>query len=377
MRGLIARIYEQLIILGWVKSRKKTFYVSRVRNKAKWVYVSYIPEVLCDVLSEKEMRSHQNLREQIAMVKCLNELGYNVFVQNYSTKPIFPNINVAIIFGLEPVFEEACMHYPEAKKIYYATGAYYEFQNRQVRMMTDYVNKKCQSRLPYYRIVRPHNSAEIADAILQIGSLYTVQTYPQNLQKKITCIHQSTQEFKEYTIQYAEENEYLFVASAGNVLKGAFLLLEYFSCHPELTLHWVGPMEDDFKHAVSSYMKENIKTYGFLDWNSETMHNIVNRCNYIIYPSGTEGTPGAVLCAMKCGLIPIVSKPAAFDEIETYGIIINDYKAESIGKSIATLSTLKREEILERKRKCSEFIQENYTLDQYSKELMMYFMKLS
>lgn len=372
MKRLYTWIYYKLIIYGIIRSRKKNYFISRVKNNAKWAYISYIPEVLCGNISIKEMRKHQNMQEQIAMVKCFNSMGYNVFVQAYYIEPIFPNIDVEIIFGLEPVFEKACMHYPNAKKIYYATGAYYEFQNNQVQRMTDYVNLKCNSNLPYRRLVKPHQSAKLADDILQIGSKFTIETYPEYLRNKIKCIHQSTQDFSIPKIKYAKENEFLFVASEGNVLKGSFLLLEYFSKHPEYTLHWVGPLEDDFRSVVSVYITNNIKTYGFLDWESDTMKKIVARCNYIIYASGSEGSPGAVLCAMKCGLIPIVSYPSAFDEIDSYGFIIPEFSCDDIENAVIKSVMLNEHEVLKLKRNCSEYIQQTYSLMRFSNEFMFF-----
>ena len=64
----------------------------------------------------------------------------------------------------------------------------------------------------------------------------------------------------------------------------------------------------------------NIKLWGFMDINSDELTAIIDRCNFLIYPSGSEGgCPGAVINSMKKGLIPIVTPWAAFDGIEEYG----------------------------------------------------------
>lgn len=375
-RNLRENVRNLFVVLGLKKSKSGNYYVSRTSLFAPWVYIAYIPEILCKNIDIKELMVHQNRQEMIAIVNIFNDLGYNAYIQSYSSRnPYFPKINVKIVFGLEPLFGEACAHYPAALKIYYATGAYYKFQNAQVHKMTDFVNQNCNCSLPYRRLVAPHNSVEIADKILQIGSKYTLQTYPSDIKSKITCIHQRTLIFQTPDIEYASENEFLFVASEGNILKGAFLLIEYFRQHPELTLNWVGPIEDDFWEVVRPRVTANIKTYGFLEWSNEEMQQIVKRCNYFVYPSGSDGTPGAVLCAMKCGLIPVVTHIAAFDEIDQYGFLIEEYSVAEIDKALKKALSLSPQQIVEKKLQNSSYINNHHHLKRFMEEFEMYIRK--
>ena len=373
-RNIKEKVTNLLIILGFKKPKSGNYYVSRNSVFSPWVFVSYIPDILCNKIDINELMVHQHRQEMIAIVNVLNELGYNVFVQNYASKnPHFPNINVKIVFGLEPLFEKACKHYPNALKIYYATGAYYEFQNAQVHRITDYVNNTYHCNLPYRRCVQPHDSVNIADKILQIGSKFTISTYPEYIQKKITCIHQSTLIFPEPDIKYAPENEFLYIASEGNILKGAFLVAEYFSKHQELKLNWVGPIEADVLSILSPKLTSNIIIHGVQSWDSQNMRKIVAKCNYVIYPSYSEGgSPGAVLCAMKCGLIPIVTRPAAMDEIDALGFLISDYSIEAIENSVAKALYLSQKDIESKKYKVYSYIHHNHWLLQFMDEFKMY-----
>ena len=312
------------------------------------------------------------------MVEVFNSLGYNVYVQDYYSNNSIPQINPQIIIGHEPNMIRASKLYPDAKKIYYATGAYSEHQNNQIKLITDIINKKYNCRIPYRRLVECSNprysilnAYKIADWVLLIGSKFTIATFPKEIQTKITTIHQSSQ----YTCEIDEmklspNNEFFFMGSSGNLLKGVSLLIEYFSEHPELVLNIVGSMEEDVKNALQKKITPNIKLHGFMNVNSVEFIEIVKRCNFIIYPSGSEGgVPGAVLNSMKLGLIPIVTKWSAFDEINDYGYLMEEWDTESIDKGVQWGETLTEKEVIERKKKCSNYVTQTYNINKYKKEL--------
>ena len=56
--------------------------------------------------------------------------------------------------------------------------------------------------LPYSRLVDAHNSCEISDVIFQIGSSFTIQTYPSKLQNKINIINQSSNFVQECDLKH-------------------------------------------------------------------------------------------------------------------------------------------------------------------------------
>ena len=373
------RIYQLLrqVYIRLFRNPPKNYYISKVSRKAPWVYIAYISEVFYHLHDESILTLHQNMKEAIEMVNVFNEMGYNVYVQSYLSRDKIPRINPQIIIGHEPNMARASMLYPNAWKIYYATGSYGAHQNHQIKKMTDYVNQKYDSQIPYRRLVDDSifESYKLADDILMIGSKYSQDTFPDKLIGKITRIHQSTQLLKvEKEIQYARPNEFFFMGSSGNLLKGIPLLLEYFSEHKELTLNIVGPIEEDVERALRRMMTNNIVFHGWLNVNSAEMAEIVSRCNFIVYPSGSEGgMPGAVLNSMKFGLIPIVTKWAAFDEIEDYGYLMNEWSTESIHQGIAWAMSMSAEMVLNYKIKCAEYVNQTYTLATYKKELSAFF----
>lgn len=354
----------------------KDSYVSIVSPKAPWVYIAYIADVFFHLSDEEYLSSHQNKREALAQVEIFNKLGYNVFVQDYLSKNKIPKIKFSIVFGHEPNFVRASIKNPTALKIHYVPGAYIDHRNGQIIKMTDYVNQMYNCNIPYRRLLefdnQKHSSKiayEIADKILLIGSKYTIATFPIHLQPKIVPIHQSTQATRIVNdIQYSHQNEYFFMGSYGNILKGITLLIEYFSSHQENTINIVGPLEPDVENAIKKSLSNNIKLHGYIDINSDKMTEIMQRCNFIIYPSGSEGMPGAVLNSMKNGLIPIVTQWAAFDEIKEFGYLLEDWSVDSIGEGVTWSKSMGRKEILQLKQKCAEYVKKTYNLNQYKKE---------
>ena len=352
---------------------KESTYQIINNNSDEWVYICYIAQVFYHLDDTQYLDSHQNKREAIVIANTFHKLGYNVYIQEFSSNKKIPNLNFTIIFGIESNFYKACKRFPQAKKIYYATGAYFKHQNKQIYDMTNYINSTYKSNLTYKRLVKPHKSIEIADSILQIGSNFTISTYPEQYQSKISLIHQSTQINSQSQIKkYAKENEYFYMGSGGNALKGLVLLIEYFHQHTELYLNIVGPIENDFYNTLKNQIGNNIKIWGFLNVNSPQFSQIIKRCNFIIYPSGSEGIPGAVINSMKKGLIPIVTPWAAFNEINNYGFLLEKWDIESINKGIKWSQSLSIETIEKLSKDCQTYVNQNYNITNFEKEFNQY-----
>ena len=356
------KIYRRLFLSDEV-------VVHRTAKDAPWALVSYIPFALTHWYDDEFLDEHQSRREMFVIDRVLREAGYNVYNIANSSKRKLPNKDFKLIFGLEPVFCKACEEYPNATKVYYATGAYVDHQNGMIKKLTDEFNAKYATKIPCRRTVEHHKAAYQADKILQIGSEYTKETYPEELRDKITLIHQSTQSVRLLEkIDYAPENEYFFMSSSGNILKGVPQMVECFAKHPELKLHIVGPLEEDVVEALKDLLTPNIVLHGFMNVNSDGYLNILSKCNFIIYPSGSEGVPGAVLNSMKNGLIPVCTKWASFENIEDYGYVLSDVTESEVEGGIQWTMSLTKEEIAQMKLKCMNMISNVYTLRYFEKD---------
>lgn len=355
--------------LRWiVKLRKRDVYVKESSPNWPWVFVSYIPSAF--YARKEQLDIHQNQREMLRIVDVITELGYNVYVMDYLSKRELPDIDVKVVFGIDPLFHTGCQKYTNAVMVYYATGAYFLHQNRMVIHLTNEFNMMFNSNIPYRRLVQPHDSCQIADKILLIGSGYTVETYPKEVLHKISIIHQSTQNSKTLDhVEVAKEREFVFMGSGGNALKGIGLLIRYFSVHTDYVLHIIGPMEDDLLRSIGKFTTSNIKFHGFLNVNGDKFLSIVKRCNFLIYPSGSEGCPGAVLNLMNNGVIPIVSRWASFDEISHYGYMLDSLSIDSIDMAVDWANSLTDDEILRMKKDVKYFTLKTYNIERYTIEL--------
>ncbi|MBR1783337.1 MAG: glycosyltransferase [Bacteroidales bacterium] len=371
--------------LGYPNGWMRDVYVSRVGTQNPWAYVSYIADVFYELDNDEYLASHQNVREAVEIVRALNRQGMNVYVQTFHSAISLPALkNVRLVFGVEPNYNRACQLYKDAYMIYYATGAYAEHQNNQVIVSTNAFNEKYGSNLPYRRLLsNPHSADgalvayEYADKMLMIGSSFTLATFPVHLQKKISFIRQSTQELNVmHEVTDAPENEFLFIGSYGNVLKGIPLLVDFFSTHRSMVIHIVGPLESDLMEALKNSLTPNIIFHGRLNLNSANFKTLVSTCNFIVYPSGSEGSPGSVLCAMKFGMIPIVTPWAAFDEIKDYGYVMKDWSIDALADGILWAVSLKPDSRLKYKQRCAEYARNNYTIDLFRAQINAYFEKI-
>lgn len=351
----------------------ESVYVSEVSKEAPWVYCSYIANVFYHKDDEAYLNVHQALREAIEMVHVLNKIGYNVYVQDYNSNKPLPEINMSVVFGHSPNLELAAKKWPNAYVVMYATGPLYIHQNAQEQLMVDLVNERLGTDFKVERWVPPYDSHTIADKILMIGSRATIETFPEECRPKITLIHPSSQARQIVDpVRYAHENEYFFMASVGNLLRGIPLLIESFSSHPDKILHVFGPI-GPYLGYVKDSLPSNIHIHGFVDINSDEMASIMSRCNYMVYPTGSDGIPGSLINAMVNGLIPIVSKWGAFDEIYDYGYLMKNWDVKAIDEALAWSESLSPQQCLSLKQRCSAFVKDQYNLKRFSEEFEAFF----
>lgn len=346
-------------------------YVCKTGDNNKWVFISYIPEAIYYSFDDFYLNAHQSRREMCEIIHIFTKLGYNVYCSNFNNKKV-PNIKFSVVFGIEPCFITACQLNPNAIKIYYATGAYSAHQNFMIKKRTDGFNEKNQSDYPYQRLVPDNVFLYMVDYILQIGSHFTVETYPTKYQSLITTIHQSSTINNRFRINDKNIDkivDILWIGGSGEILKGLDLVFDSLG-NTKYVLHVVGSVSDKFK----SYYKKcrNIRYYGFIDVNSDIFVNICKKCMFLLYPSCTEGCPGAVINSMSMGVIPIVSKWAAFDEIDDYGYVLDDLTVEAINKAMTWVESLSKDQILDLSKRCFDFSRKMYNLDNFKREFELF-----
>lgn len=345
-------------------------------KERKSILISYLTKPFRYLDDKNYLNGHQNRREVLLLDSVLNNLDFNRRYVRFDC-PTFFKRKYDVVFGLEPNFIKAANKNPDSLKVYYATGAYWKHQNRMIETRTDKFNKEHNSNVKYSRLNQPHNAAEIADYIIQIGSQYTIKTYPEELRNKIipirqTCHNFTFENFLNRKIEQFELTDFVWMGSNGTILKGLDLLIDYFLIHPELRLHIIGPIDPDVMDVYENIIKDkdNIKVYGFLDLDSNLIEEIALKCSYVIVPSASEGgCPGAVINMMKLGCIPVVSEYAAFDEIEKFGFLIKDFSLSAIEDTIKELRKITRKDAIEKVKNIFHFANNNFNQNVFVEDM--------
>ena len=362
----------KLFIDKFLRALYPLFHYTKTINGSKHrLFVSYLSAPMYHINDRKYLNHHQNRRETIIMSSVLDELSLSHKIVRLD-KPLLNYGGYDIIFGVEPNFIKACKANPKAIKIYYATGAYNEHQNKVIRERTDEFNRFHGTNVPYYRLVSNHNSAHIADRIIQIGSKYTVETYPEELRCKIVIIRQSGHTynlpgFLQEKLESYSRKDFIWMGSSGSILKGLDLVLDYFLDHKELNLHVFGNIDTEVMDYYSPLLKDksNIHLYGMCDLDSQFVLDVAKKSSFVILPSASEGCPGSVLNMAKLGCIPIVSRYAAFDGIEDYGDIMSNLTIEALHNSISKVMDLEESTLRERIINIYHFANEYFTPESF------------
>jgi len=359
IRSWVKKMYEEYLV--------RNFYI-RVGHNSPYALISYLPFPFRISIDSIEMRKHQNRREAIVIGEVFKEFGFNVDVIYFKKKIFLPHKDYSIVFGLEPNFEKFAKRNPKAIKIYYATGAYWKYQNSAIIKRTQEVNERRKSNLEPSRLVSPHESAELADWIIQIGSKFTISTYPPEMQHKIILVRQSSFEFLDANIKNKNysfaKKKFLWFGGKGAILKGLDLLLEAFVKRPDLELFIAGAPEKDFvkEYANELFNTRNIHFLGWLDIKSEILQQVADLCAFVILPSASEGVAGSVISMMRLGLVPVASIQAAIEEIEYFGFLIHGLTIQDVLSVVDRVSNLDEDEIYKRAKSAQDFAKRNFTI---------------
>lgn len=351
-----------------------TNHILYKEENLEWVYVSYISDVYNRSDDDKYMLSHQNKREAFIIGQAFYSLGYNVKIALFNVLEECDDRRYKIVFGLEPNFVVMCQKNPEALKIYYATGSYWQHQNAMVKLRTNIFNQQNNAHLRCNRLVESHEGCQLADVIFQIGSSFTIQTYPKELQHKIRIIDQSSNLTIDCDLIEKLENvsfeDFIWMGSNGSMLKGLDLVLDYFLKNTQYNLHVLGFIDIDFyRHYYPRLINSsNIIFYGYVDTSSELFKYLAYHCSYHIFPSGSEGCPGSVIALMQMGVIPIVSSWAAFDEIGNYGYLLSDLSLEAIESAMEWIHSSSISEKHELIKKNISYSRQKWNLPRFSEQ---------
>lgn len=364
-------------ILNYIKNRKIVNLFKT--NFSKNVLISYIVYPL----RFKKTNDHNNQLEIHSISKIFYELGFNVDVVFYKNDENLDFNKYDLVFGFGKTFEKS-LNINNIKKIFYSTGSFPKFQNKQTKIRMLEVLKKTGKLMPEScRFNNDFNENVYlkSDAIILIGNENTKNTYPESLHSKIFTINSFYNKELVYSplkeINKRRKN-YLYFTSNGAIHRGLDILLEYFSRHKNLNLYISTNLKNE-KQFMDIYKKElslaNIKYFGKNIMGSNKLNDIINNCLFTILPSVSEGQSTSITNMAFCGLIPIITKTCGTD-LEKNGILIKNVNYNSINSAINKSQKLTNDQLKKINIKNKNDITNHYSLEKYNKNIRNILLKI-
>jgi len=336
------------------------------------VLISYITEPFTFAPWEGFPNYHTMYWECFEIAKLFSDKGYAVDIVNVKNEKFIPKKPYLACIDAENGLERLYRYLPkECRKVFHILISYWKDYNEAEEKRIKNIEKRRGVKLLPRRKMKPSKNAEFADYLEGFGNKTIFKTFEQ-FKKPIFFIPiSSVIEFnfpgnKNFD---SARKHFLWMGGGGLALKGLDLVLEAFSKMPDLNLHICGPIhgEEDF---VEEYKKElygtpNIKVYGRLDIGGKEFREVINKCGAVIYPSGGEGSSGAIVQAMHAGLIPIITHETGIQEDSGYIPLINP-TPESITKTSRVFSEMPEESVREFSKKIWEYARSHYTRKTFS-----------
>ena len=236
-------------------------------------------------------------------------------------------------------------------------------------------------------ILAENEATELADALLVMGDDHTAATFRDaGVDVPIRTIHTTHPPGYDFDPDQREYEDartnFLWFGGTGPVLKGLDRVLDVFAGLENVNLYVCGPVENAGAftelYDTELYHTDNIETVGWVDVRSRTFRRILKRCAYHIYPSGSEGSSGAVANCMWRGLVPIVTQEV-FADTGDWGISLADAGLDTIRDAVMDAATRDPTEVRQLARNASETAKHRYdrqrytnTIDTHLRDLLEY-----
>jgi glycosyltransferase involved in cell wall biosynthesis len=337
------------------------------------VLLSYFTEPFTITPKQGFSNFHTMYWECYEIARLFSIRGYDVDIINSKDHVFIPKKKYAACIEAEDDLERLMKYLPkDCKKVFHILIMHWTTYNKCEQDRLDALEKRRGIKLFPRRKVPPSRDAELADYLEGFGNKTIFKTFEQ-FGKKPFYIPISAVALYDFPVNKDWGNarsHYLWFGGGGAVLKGLDLALEAFAKMPDLHLHVCGPIYGE-KDFVEEYKKEltetsNIHVYGRIDPAGEQFKKIMNTCSALIYPSGGEGSSGAVVQAMHAGLIPIITHETGIQEESGYIPLINP-TPDSITKVTRKFSALPETEIKEKAESIWKYARAHYTREEFSR----------
>ena len=288
----------------------------------------------------------------VEMANVLARMGFVVDAVDYTDETFMPDGRPYRVFVGHGAanFERIAARLPaDCRKVYFSTGSYWRFFNEQVNA------RWSAFRARHGAVVAPppqcpdeDGALGAADVIVGIGNDVTRRTYGERfgpvrmLQNTALPCNGSRPRFEDKDFDGGRRH-FLFYASKGGVGKGVDLAIEAFA---GLDAHlWICALMDGRWRALfrSELSAPNMHYVGWIEPRGARFRELVERCNYVLLPSCSEGQSHSVVECMAHGLIPVVSRSCGLD-VDEIGCAIEPCSVPRIRQCVEELARAPVEE---------------------------------
>jgi glycosyltransferase involved in cell wall biosynthesis len=337
------------------------------------VLLSYIVEPFTRTPQEGFSNYHTMYWECYEIARLFSKRGYAVDIKEAKDHSFVPKKRYAVCIDAEDDLERLAGHLPhDCKKVHHILISHWEAYNDAEEKRLAYLKERRGMTLLPRRKMAPSNNARAADFLEGFGNKAIFKTF-EKFGKPIFFIPISavlafpSPENKDFA---SARKHFIWFGGGGAVLKGLDLALEAFAQTSDLHLHVCGPIygEKDFTDEYKKELEEteNIHVYGRIDVAGPQFKELTKKCGAIIYPSGGEGSSGAVVQAMHAGLVPIITHETGIQEDSGY-IPLIDPTPKSVAKAAQDFSQTEPVKIRKKALAIWAYARERYTREAFSK----------
>lgn len=342
--------------------------------RALVVYVMHvIPYYVAGKLDSAPMlNEHSMYWETVEMVRQLNKRGYVVDFYDVTCPEYIAWERYAVAFVQNARLEE-CPDKLPIKKVFYCTENYWAFQNLAEMLRLRAFHARTGIWVAPERQTPVRFSDEHADFMTSFGTAFQQQYYHPRPKKHLLNISVAKQPVHVAKDVAAARANFLWMGSGGTILKGIDLAVEAFLGLPDAHLYIAGAVEREPR--IWQWLKPllarhtNLHYLGWVDVTTPDFVKLANRCIGQVYPSASEGGPGAVAQLLHFGQVPIVTRSAAVRGAHLGWEIASEEPADiivQIQTYARELMALPDHELQARSAACQAFAAEVHTRPAYA-----------
>lgn len=340
--------------------------------------VTYVARSFTMTATEIRHASHPSVAQSVEIAKAFNRLGFAVDVIDWLDTQAVPSGAYDVFFGMHHNFErlQPCLP-PACPKIYYATGAYWAFENEAERLRLAALKSRRGIELSLPVRLQSNDWVEKADALIVKGNAFTVSTY-QGRNPRLYSIDNSALPVEPPDLEAKDFNSarrhFLWFSGVGLLHKGLDLALEVFAERRELHLWVCGMLQAENEQPfIKAFRRElfhspNIHPMGWMEIHSHRFRELTERCAAVVFPSCSEGMPASVITCMARGVLPLVSRESGID-VDPFGIMFQENAVEQIRAAILRIAAAPPDELREKARIARQVSQARYSIEAFGRNM--------